>query len=373
MFARMFQKIFIKNSQQGVVSLIAVLGVGLFAFGGVLTLSLMTMNGLAQNRHTIEGDQAFYAADAASREGVYQYLNLAIDDAEDTYVGGSFPLFNGVTTAAIEPPEVSGAYLNIRGAVTNGEVGRTAVNRILVFAEGLAFEYGVFSNEDLGIGGSSEINGSIFANGNIDMQGNGQVNGNAYAEGDIDDPDAISGDSNEGVDPIPPPQINPQPYRDAATSAGTFFNDDTPAENYVNNQTRTAVVFVEAADGDETRVQGNNTNLTGSLVVLGNLDINGGTFSASGNYAAVVVFGDLHIAGGTTVNGIVYVTGSTTFGGGNNIINGALISVGAVSVVDVSGNTTINYDEELATAWPDLAGLITESALPPRLFRWDEE
>ena len=65
--------------------------------------------------------------------------------------------------------------------------------------------------------------------------------------------------------------------------------------------------------------------------------------------------------------------GSTSFGGGNNVINGSLISAGGASVTDVTGSATINYDPNLATVWPDLTGLNTTSAKEPEVILWEEE
>jgi len=124
-------------------------------------------------------------------------------------------------------------------------------------------------------------------------------------------------------------------------------------------------------DLGETHVQGNSTNLTGGLLVMGDLTLNGGTFIASDNYAAIVVYGDLSIAGGTTVEGIVYVTGATSFGAGNNTITGSLISAGGVTT-DVLGNTEIIYDEDIALNWQDLTGLVTTSVSAPEIS-WSEE
>ena len=136
---------------------------------------------------------------------------------------------------------------------------------------------------------------------------------------------------------------------------------------------RRNLIYVEDLGGDKTNIGGIGTNLFGSLVIIGDLNITGGLITASDNYAAVVVEGDLKIAGGTTINGIVYVTGATSFGAGNNTINGSLISAGGTSVTDLTGNATINFDPDVYAAWQDIEGLDTTSTEEPRILEWLEE
>jgi hypothetical protein len=167
---------------------------------------------------------------------------------------------------------------------------------------------------------------------------------------------------------IPPPNIQDGPYRNLATINGTLYTSADDAEAYLKNKTRTGVVFIDSTE--EAKIQG--TTLTGSLYATGDLSLtSGGTYTASGVHVAIVCDGDLHIAGGVTINGIVYVRGSTSFGAGNNTINGSLISVGAVSSLDATGNTTINY---VPYPWQNLTGLYTSTSnLAPRVLSWDEE
>lgn len=353
---------------EGIIGLIAVFTVGIFGLGAVLTMANGAFAGLSKNRHASSGNDVFYAAESAMREGAYQYVGAL------SYAGGDSPLLNGVLSNTVEvyaPPE-QWPYVTVKGVSSNEQTNRKAVHTITVFPEGEAFEYGIFAENDLSVGGNTEVNGSIFANSNIDFTGNSaEINGNAYSPNEISDTDNINGDAVSGVNHIPPPVLKLGPYQDIAEAAGTYFMDSNDAENYLNNEAREAVIFVD--DSGTTKIQGSNTSLTGALAVNGDLEISGGTFSASGSYAAVVVNGNLKISGGVVINGVVYVFGSTSFGAGNNVINGALIAVGDVNVTDVSGNTTINYDPDLAINWKDLTGLNTESVEEPKVILWGEE
>jgi len=87
----------------------------------------------------------------------------------------------------------------------------------------------------------------------------------------------------------------------------------------------------------------------------------------------VIVEGDLTVLGGATINGIVYVRGTTSFGAGNNTVNGSLISVGGISATDITGNTTINYVPLPIEDLDDMPGLVTTSSSPPKVVEWGEE
>lgn len=356
-----------KNSQRGIISLAVILGVGIFGLAAALASSLGALSELRANRNVALSHNAFYAADAATREGAYQYIN-----ATTPWAGGAFPELNSGTNSSIVVQALAWPYEEIRGTADSGQAHRTAVYTITVFPEGFAFDNAVYAQDDLLFGGNAQINGDIFANGDMDFNGNAEIDGNAYSPTPITDTNNITGEAFSGtdVDSIPPPQIDTQPYRDAATTGGTLFAASSDAEDFLNNQTRNAVVFVE--DLGDTKIQGNNTELTGSIVTLGNLEISGGTYTASDNYAAIVVMGDLKIAGGATINGIIYVAGATSFGGGNNTIKGSLISVGGANVTSVTGSATINFDPTAAANWQLLEGLITTSAEDPKIVKWGE-
>ena len=246
---------------------------------------------------------------------------------------------------------------------------RAAVNVITVFAEGEAFNYATYSEEDLGIAGNTTINGNIFTNGDVEFSGHSaEINGDAFAAGTIDEGN-ISGATEPGADPIPPPQIDSAPYKILAETAGTYFDDANDAEDWFGINTE-GVVFIDDIT-HETHLT-NSDKLLGTLAATGDVQLSGGTYTtADADRPVILVEGDLEIAGGAVINGLVYVRGSTTFGAGNNIINGSLISVGGVT--DLFGNTTINFDEDYVANWQDLEGLNQTSSEDPRVLFWGEE
>ena len=350
------------------ISLITVMGAGLFALAAVLSIATGTIGEIVKNHQMILGDLTFHAAEANLREGTHQYIN------DQSYTGGTAALLNNADTASIAVTDLGWPYAKAQGSAANNGNNRKVARIITVFPEGLAFDYAVYAQNDLIMGGNLKVNGDIFANDGIDFNGvSAEINGDAYSPLDVEDNGNVNGNIIEGVDSIPPPTLDAANYEAAAIADGTYFDDDSDAEDYVNGNVVDAAVFVRDSTGDKSNIGGNNTNLFGSLIVDGDLDLTGGLFTASDNYAAIVVYGDLKIAGGTTINGIVYVSGSITFGGGNNTINGSLISVGGASVTDLTGNATINFDPNVYAAWTDIEGLVTASSEDPRPLEWLEE
>jgi hypothetical protein len=359
-----------KNTQKGTIGIMSALVAGTFILSMASAYALTSLTSLSKGNTTRSGVRTFQTAESAALEGAYQYIGAAIDDA--AYSGGEAQLLNSSESSGIEveknwPSEWP--YVYVSASSTDGVTTREINRKITVFAEGEAFDYAVFADNSLNAGGSSEINGNVFANNSIDLSGSSDVNGNAYTPGDIDGEEHADEVSTTTVLTIPPPNIESGPYYSAAVSGGTYFDNDNDAENYLKNKTLEAFVFSDDTD-EITNVQG--TTLTGFLYTTGDLKLSsGGTYTASDDFAAIICEGDLEISGGVTINGVVYVKGSTSFGSGNNTINGSLISVGNVSATDITGNVTINY---VPMPWQYIEGLgTTTSAVAPRVLEWGEE
>ncbi|MDO8558302.1 MAG: hypothetical protein Q7S09_03900 [bacterium] len=353
-----------RNPERGVITLMAVLGVGLFALGAALTMATGVLSELATNQDTVAGDQVFYTGESNAGEGAYQYLSTS------SYASVAPTLLNDTSTGSVVIVPLAWPYVRARGHAGNGTTRRIVSRIITVFPEGQAFDYAVYSNEEMNFGGNATVNGDVYATDEIDFTGaSAEVNGNAFSPGDVET-DNVNGFSVTGVDVIEPPRIFIEPYRDMAIAAGTHFTSTPLARSFLNNNiTHNIAVVVE--DIPELKLQ-NSTSSTGSLVTLHDLELTGGTYTAAGGRPAIIVYGNLKIAGGTTINGIVYVEGSTTFGSGTNTINGSLISVGGASV-DVTGNAVINFDPQYVADWDLLPGLDTSTTSTPEVISWGEE
>jgi hypothetical protein len=345
------------------------MAIGLFA----LTFALITASGVAggfsKNHNETASDDAFYAAEAAMREGAYQYEHVA-----SAYTGGSFPLLNGVNSSTVTIVTTTWPYVNVIGAANGRGNYRTVTEMFTIFPEGLAFDHAIYAEYNLQIGGNVTVNGGIFANGAVDFKGtSATVNGDAVSASTVTENGNVAGSVVDGANPIPPPAIDIAPYVTVAQADGTYFTSSTDAEAYLDGNTRQAVVVVGDTTGATTKLSSKNTNLTGSLVVEGDLDLSGGTYTATSTYAAVVVYGDLKVSGGTTINGIVYTTGQVSFGAGNNVVNGAIISTNAINLTSLTGNLTVNFDPSAAANWQSLLGLSTTTTSTPQPIQWSED
>jgi hypothetical protein len=366
---------FPKNNDKGIMSLAVVFVIGFFGLGLVLTVATAALLGINKNYNTNSGNQTFYTAEAAAREGVYQYL------ASSSYLGGNFnqPI-NNISTSSI-PISVSSSwpYVTITAEAEDNTTHREVGYILNVFPEGLAFDYAIYAENDLNFqSAGAEVNGNVFANSStsdsVTCNPNADINGDVSSPGTIDeDCNSAASSTVENVEPIPFPPIDLDAYASLATCFATTAAD---ALACVPNAPLSGVIFASTTDFINN-LGGNNTDLLGSIITKDGMKINNGTYTTA--YATSVVIateGDLTLRGNTTITGIVYVKGSTELGGGggsNNVtINGALISLGGVT--NISGNVEINYNEDIVGEWADLLGLATSTpALPPRITQWQEQ
>ena len=353
--------------------MVVMFAIGLFALGAALSMSDGILLELLKNKNQTRGSQAFYTAEANSKEGAYQIEKEFAATGSTTYDGGSPLTLNSASSADITVTDLGWPYKKIRGLASRTNSYRAVVQLLTVYPEGLAFDHAIYAQDDLTLKGNVEIYGSVFSNGTMNFNGGPDIYGDAYSTEPIDNSGGnISGEVFDGVDSIPPPQVDLTPYYDEALADGTLFASATSADAFLSNQTRTAIVYVDTAQ--KTTVQ--NTNLSGGLVTTGDLDLTGGgTYTASEDHFAIIVLGDLKIAGGVTIHGIVYVTGQTTFGGGNNTIEGSLVSAGGTQIdTTVAGNATLVYDPDIAASWQELQGISgATSTEDPRVIEWGEE
>jgi len=358
------------NKERGIISLVVTLVVSLFAVASSLALASGSLGELVKNKNTNEGGQVFYAAESSMKEATHQYLSAIANASE--YSEGLPVLLNDTTAGSLNVIPQEWPYVKVRGSAENYSVHRAVSQIVTVFPSGLAFDYAVYSSSGLVFEGNAAVNGNVFSNESIDFSGSAEINGDAFSPGPIGDNGNINGEIIEDVDTIPPPTINAEPYRQEALVQGTSFVAAADAAEYLNNEIRNAVVFVDDPV-NKTKIQGTNTDLTGSIVTLGDLEISGGTYTPTGHHAVLVVYGDLKISGGAEINGVVYVKGSTSFGSGNNVINGSMISAGSIGQTDITGNAVINFDPVAAAEWREIDGLDRDTDEAPRVIDWTEE
>ena len=381
------KKIIDFKDNRGVMSLIVILGIGFFVLAIALTLTGQIVVEIMRNRNTIAGDQSFFTAEAAAREGFYQYL------ATTSYTGGNPELLNDVSEGSISvtTSTLGVAHREVIGTAKNNLTNRKVIYTV-VFLEGLAFEYALFSESDLYLGGNAKVGGNTFSNGTTSVNSNAvTMNGDVTSAGNITAGNTgqfwnrISGATTTNADPISAPQITIDfdEYKNAADSNGTLFTAKADFESYLDgNASASGVIF--ASTTESINLSHPDTDLSGSVVTLDDLQIVDGKFSSPDDRATIVVAGDFTMTGGEIegnvyvegdfrmnvgkIEGIVYVKGGTTFGAGNWTIEGAIISLGGVTLIGCGGNGVI-YNPDILANWFDFITITN----PPEIKSWQQE
>lgn len=365
------------------VSLVAILIIGLFAMSAATLNLLGALKENTKNHNSIKSAQAFFTAESAAREGVYEFRNSASFNAGDPYYnGGNYSLLNYTSNAVMAVENFAGwptggdRFADLVGTADNSTSTRKIVYSVNLYPEGDSFDHAIYADDELDISGSANITGNVFANNDIDLGGNAVVDGNVVSTNDVDitgSAEITNGEAVPAGTEIPAPSIDLAPYKTIALAAGTFYDDKDIAEDQVKNNLLpyNSTVYVDDIANRQTSIASSGTNFTGTLVVDGDLKISGGTYRAV-NDAAIIVNGDLELAGGAQIYGIVYVTGITTMTGtaSGTKIQGSLISLGEV---DLNGNSSVEYDAAYVSVWSNIIGLDHISAEKPRITFWEEE
>lgn len=338
----LFKNMFLQKNEKGIIGLVTIFVIGFLGLGMMLTISKITLSEIHKNRNETFGNQSFYTAETAVKEGIYQYV-------KNSSSSGNFALpINNIPTGSITFLTNSSphgwAYREVEGNANNSLTNRKIKNTILLSESWAAFDYAVYSDGELTIkgGAGNSITGNVFSNNNINCNGNPTINGDIFSA------DSISGCNgtsvNPGAETIPPPDIDPYYYQPLAVCSS---DADNVKNDCLNAPPTFGVIFAEDNPSKQIKLQ--NIDLTGNLTVIDNLWISGNTVITASDsdpeidYPAIVVQGNLKVTGDNVINGLIYVTGKTNFGSGNTTINGSIISKGGTET-DIAGSVTINYN-----------------------------
>lgn len=372
------------QKDKGVMSLAVVLVVGLFGLGTAITIATVALTGLNKNFDNKSGSQSFYTAESAARESTYQYIvnDLALNG--DVYAQNINSSTDNVIVDESDP-----IFTYITANATDTLTNRQVIYKLEKIPGSMTFSYTIFSTGDLTVSGGAgltincvdgvincddfPLGASVFSNENIDLNGAPNIDGGVYAAGTINPPGNPSGivdgmkDIGDGIESISVPTIDLQPYRDEAIAGSTLFPTAADANTYLDSYD-TGTVFIE--DTGTTIIR--DETLDGTLVTLDELDLRGGTYGTTDfSRAALIVEKDLHIRNsghtGVTLNGIIYVKGTTYFHG-DGVINGMLISVGGAETI-IGGSVTMNYNPDISEEFKNIPGLDTT----PIIVNWQEE
>lgn len=205
-----------------------------------------------------------------------------------------------------------------------------------------AFGFGVFSNKEGELSGSSVVNGGLHSNEEWDIGGSAQVNGTVTAVEDID----ISGSASV-TQAIP----NSSPQSFPTFDFNYFYNLAAPEDRYVGNKNWNNVNFqpvngVVYVNGN-VRI-GGTSQITGCLVATGKITING-TFNqyAYGDLPALMSRDDEIVLVGTVTveKGMIYsnsqdieILGNTTLQEGSVITFANLKGRGNLTLTSTLSN-----------------------------------
>jgi len=138
-------------------------------------------------------------------------------------------------------------------------------------------------------------------------------------------------------------------YSDLMAGTGAFLTL-TPAQlTDLQTNAKSIVYYVNPAPGDGTgtAIINGNFECQGTIVINGDLSINGNANIVNDGGLAILVNGDIIRSSGTaTLNGLFYATGGLDFGGGNFTCNGSIVTQ---DPINITGSYTVNYQSPPST------------------------
>jgi len=366
------------KNQKGIIGIIAVLSIGMFALGTALIVSRGVLQQSATNHNNTSTYQAFYTAESGANEGIYQFLN-----SESGGIGeGNITNINGTSADFC-----AGGCAFYSGFVTIKSTAEQKGNRRNVLAtlrnypeeDAFMFEYGLYTPQMIDLGGNASVSGNIFATQKA-FCGEGGKEECDCPDGECQGSVTIDGEIIPDLPAVIPEIKNPESYHQTEKNI-------CDAQTYLEGKTVDDIVYVtEGACGkgkDKKTPQKvfNNLDLTGALWIEGDIKLTGGEITAriteEEKYLALIVTGNLELAGNIEITGIVYVFGETTIGTGGARINGSLISLGGTGI-SANGNLKIDYEPSILDYWQDLFIPVSDDEdnlynYEPQFDHWNEE
>ncbi|MHB9025540.1 MAG: bactofilin family protein [Armatimonadota bacterium] len=238
--------------------------------------------------------------------------------------------------------------------------------------------YAVFGGLDFDPGGGNAVvNGNVGSNGEIKLGGNSLITGNVNTPSSI----TLSGNNasitglaeygttvkGKGFDDtsntghtVPFPDIDYNAWLAAAQADGLVVNGDYEMSG--NFTFPEGIIYIT---GDLTIAPGTVIDGTATLIVLGNVNINGSVANASGNAVnmAILTASDISIAADATLNAFLYAHTSEAGEAaeikmaGQVTINGSVIA----DEIHMTGQATVNYAAPVPPVVPP----------PPTLPEWN--
>ena len=351
-------------SQKG-MALIATL---IFTFVLVsLGAALLTMTNNDTKLSTLqrESTRAFYLAETGIEKALW-FINFSLENTDgldwrripgvdNPYHEGTTEEYFDVWVTTVEQDaddEATMIEFESTGVVNQGgeyNKGRRSIEVKLIKGiaqnNSLAYNYAIFTQDDLTINGNIYVNGDIHSNGNISVSGSAfdLVNGKATATGTVTGYAGTSGAVEQAI-----PVIDFEYYKGIAQgSGGVYYGDDT-SKIFSSDETITGIHFI---DGDvwikpplsTLTIQDGAIFATGTIRSEGNCNIEIVHSEGYDNPLAIIAQGDMDLKGNVHGEGVIQSNGKITLGGTVNIEKGCIVAEDGV----VGGDVEVIYDNGL--------------------------
>ena len=340
-----------------------------------LGTALLTMTNNDSKLSTLqrESTRAFYLAETGIEKALW-YINFSPDntagldwrttEAEPYYEGNSEESFGVVvTTDTVDPDDGEATKIGFvsTGRVDKGGEFNKGTRKIEVkLTKGiaqnnfLAYNYAIFTDDDMTINGNLFVNGDIHSNGDIDVQGGAfdLENGIATAEGTVYDfPGGLSGAAHQDV-----PFIDMDSYKNIAMGithpeiGGVYYGDGNSLI-IDSNRELTGINFV---NGDivikppctQLVIEDGAIFATGTITSQGGCDIEIIHNVGYDNPLAIIANGDITFGGNVHGEGVIQTKGAFTLNGTINIQEGCIVAEDGV-FNGGGGSMNVVYDNGL--------------------------
>ncbi len=360
-----------RSAQPGFAMLMVLI---LVSAGFILSLAYLSVASVqvqvSQNYQSLS--RARYIAESGLEHAVY-ILRFSPEDLEGSSASPLGPFYvdassDSYTIMAQEDAETPGLYTLTSNASVGSTMWTSSMTVLRTDGAKISMDYGVLAG-----GALTQLPTSLTVNGNVHV--NGQLSNSAFINGDasatdgLSDPlNRISGSTSGDAEEVSVPDISINDYLQytiagkdykAVQYTGSTILQNNPLANggAVTPDNIGGVVYLKPSSGD-TVILKNKLNFTGTLVIDGNIQLQGNdiTLTAVDGFPAIVATGSIQVTNSSAkdviINGTVVAKLGMVPSGptqqSSTVINGALVSDQTGYDNSLGGTHVLNYQEDLA-------------------------
>ena len=343
-----------------------ILGIGMFSLGIAMLVVSTTTSALVKNKNSNSGNQSFFTAESAVREGVYQTLKSSL-----AYTGGTQAMLNNsISDSDIQIVDLGWPKVQVLGSSHSRLTEREISYVLNIFPAGAVFDHAIYAQNTLKLSGNANITGgSIFANGDIYLQNTLALVEDIYSGSSIDD---NSGQNTvamyENVTKLNPPEVNLLYYfnnADKIIGNVSDFNDYFDSEESTTIEDKIVYIY------NISEIEITDVDFSGTLIVVGDLSISHSIFSQSDlldDPLVIYVTGALSLGANAEITGIIYTDGLLVGNNGNPKVTGSIVVTGDTSNVELTSTIDINY---VQNSWENIT-LDANTSGTPTVTDWSE-